>query len=340
MPKHFRPVVRKVLDQSPEILKVFEFFHNVIFTPNCSSVHVEWNSHNPVVNFLTRNLKEKYKFQIFQKLFYTNSFFSTRRVQFQQTSTIFSLEFSKGPVHVPKNSKNTNFFRKRLRNCFSGGDEWSFVDNADFYCSISKKTIFFSVNGFHWKLKSTPDHPVENFARNLYIFTQFPNFYPQKSKKSNSVTFSFIAASKCLVQKIESSFGSTQQFWSHRSKKVQGFTINSKMFLEQIFVLETCFVLLFSSRLFLANGPGKIWEDRFIFYVLLFVAANRNFVGTRKIVVQFGKSQKTMFFLHKESFTKKLFAGQIEGSFDKSGKNFSSSSPKILGWSSGKVIKF
>ena len=141
-------------------------------------------------------------------------------MQFQQTSTIFSLEFSKGPAHLPKNSKSTNIFRKQLRNSSSGCDEWSFVDNADFYCSISKKNYFFSVNGFHWKLKSTPDDPVEKFVRNLYFFTQFLDFYPRKSKKSNSVIFSLIVASKSLVGQIESSFGSTQQFWSHRWKKV------------------------------------------------------------------------------------------------------------------------
>ena len=32
LPKHFRPVVRKVLDHSPEILKVYEFFHNIFFS--------------------------------------------------------------------------------------------------------------------------------------------------------------------------------------------------------------------------------------------------------------------------------------------------------------------
>ena len=32
LPKHFRPVVRKVLDHSPESLKVYEFFHNIFFS--------------------------------------------------------------------------------------------------------------------------------------------------------------------------------------------------------------------------------------------------------------------------------------------------------------------
>ena len=32
LPKHFRPVVRKVLDQSPETLNVYEFFHIIFFS--------------------------------------------------------------------------------------------------------------------------------------------------------------------------------------------------------------------------------------------------------------------------------------------------------------------
>ena len=83
-----------------------------------------------------------------------------------------------------------------------------------------KKTIYFSVNGFHWKLKSTPDHPVEKFALNLYIFTQFRDFYPQKSKQNEFCKFFPNIASKSLVGQVESGFGSTQQFWSHRWKKV------------------------------------------------------------------------------------------------------------------------
>ena len=101
-----------------------------------------------------------------------------------------------------------------------------------FIARFQKETIYFSVNGFHWKLKSTPDHPVEKFALNLYIFTEFRDFYPQKSKKIEFCNFfsnsclkiiswtnwkQFRKHSTVLVSQVEKSL-----MFYHQFKKVSG----------------------------------------------------------------------------------------------------------------------
>ena len=128
--------------------------------------------------------KNNIYFKFFRKSFYTNFFFSTHRVQFQQTSTISSLEFSKGPAHLPKNSKCTNIFRKVLRNCFSGGDEWSFGDNADFYCSISKKNNFFFSQRVPLEIKEHSWSCCRKYGSKCLYFHSFSWFLPAKIKKN------------------------------------------------------------------------------------------------------------------------------------------------------------
>ena len=68
------------------------------------------------------------------------------------------------------------------------------------------------------------------------------------------------------------------------------------------------------------------------------MTAYRAIVEIRKVFGQnLKKSKSHVFFSAKKSFTKNLFAGQIEGSFDKPGKMFSSGSPKSFGSESGNL---
>ena len=70
------------------------------------------------------------------------------------------------------------------------------------------------------------------------------------------------------------------------------------------------------------------------------MTANRAIVEIGKVFGQnLKKSKKPCIFFPQRKFHQKLFAGQLEGSFDKPGKDFPSGSPKILGSCSGKVEK-
>ena len=69
------------------------------------------------------------------------------------------------------------------------------------------------------------------------------------------------------------------------------------------------------------------------------MTANRAIVEIRKHFGQVLKNLKTICLFSTKKFTKKLFSGQVEGSFDHPAKNFSSTSPKCLGPRSGNFIK-